>query len=112
MAVLCLLMLRGPQTTGELRGRSERMYAFDDLAAVELTLDRMIAREPPLVARLPRQPGTKESRYAHLLAGEARHLERVEQPSSPPLQGDLEERVARLEAEVSELKRRLESLGG
>ena len=70
MAVLCVLLLRGPQTPGELRGRTERMYKFDDLSVVESALHRLMEREPPLVMKLPRQPGTKESRYAHLLGGE------------------------------------------
>ncbi len=79
-AVLCLLFLRGPQTPGELRSRSERLYSFDGLDAVESTLARMTASAPaeeiasaqrlaPLVAVLPRQPGSREARYAHLLGG-------------------------------------------
>src|SRR4051812_3004950 len=70
IAVLCVLMLRGPQTVGELRTRSERLFAFDTLPEVEETLNVLAARQSqPLVTKLPRQPGTKESRYAHLLAG-------------------------------------------
>src|SRR6516165_2734244 len=69
-AVLCVLLLRGPQTPGELRVRTDRIYRFDGLEAVESALHRLIDREPPLVKKLPRVPGTKESRYAHLLAGE------------------------------------------
>ncbi len=69
LAVLCVLLLRGPQTPGELRGRTERMHGFGDLSEVQSALQRLIDREPPLVAMLPRQPGTKESRYAHLLSG-------------------------------------------
>src|SRR5271169_3769260 len=69
-AVLCVLLLRGPQTPGELRGRTERMHQFEDLEAVQAGLQRLMQREPPLAAVLPRQPGTKESRYAHLLSGE------------------------------------------
>ena len=83
-ALLCLLLLRGPQTPGELRSRADRMYTFDDLAAVTASLDRLAARpetggDPsatpdasatgPLVALLPRQPGAREARYAHLLGG-------------------------------------------
>ena len=80
-AVLCLLMLRGPQTPGELRGRSERLYAFDDIPSVQSTLDRLASREVPaeisgiasnttgpLVIALPRQSGSREVRYAHLLS--------------------------------------------
>src|SRR6266849_5726192 len=77
-AVLCLLMLRGPQTPGELRSRADRLFTFDDLAAVQSTLERLAAREAandpagtgPLTAILPRQPGSREARYAHLLGGE------------------------------------------
>src|SRR6516162_2130614 len=69
-AVLCVLLLRGPQTPGELRGRTERMYRFEELSDVQATLQRLIERDPALVKMLPRQPGTKESRYAHLLCGE------------------------------------------
>src|SRR6202167_5579811 len=70
MAILCELMVRGPQTLGELRTRAERMHHFDDLAEVESVLDRM----PELVTRLPRRPGEKEARYAHLLSGPAAAL--------------------------------------
>src|SRR5262252_3014901 len=71
IAVICVLLLRGPQTPGELRGRGERMYHFEALEDVESTLDRLMDREPPLVAALARQPGTKESRYMHLFSGDA-----------------------------------------
>src|SRR5579872_230930 len=69
-AVLCVLLLRGPQTPGELRGRTERMFRFEHLDDVEATLRRLIDRDPPLVKVLQRQPGAKESRYSHLLSGE------------------------------------------
>jgi hypothetical protein len=69
-AVLCVLLLRGPQTPGELRGRTERMHRFEDLTEVQSTLERLIARQPPLVKVLARQPGTKEARSMHLLAGD------------------------------------------
>src|ERR1700686_1974785 len=69
IAILCELLLRGPQTPGELRNRAERMHSFDDLGIVQSTLQRLMKREPPLVTILPRQPGTKEARYAHLLSG-------------------------------------------
>src|SRR5437762_9046180 len=71
IAVICVLLLRGPQTPGELRGRTERMYRFEALEDVETTLQRLMEREPPLVAVLPRQPGTKESRYMQLFSGDA-----------------------------------------
>src|SRR5580698_10786497 len=70
IAVLCVLLLRGAQTPGELRGRAERMYRFESLEDVVATLDRLSRREPPLVAVLARQPGTKEARSMHLLSGD------------------------------------------
>ena len=70
-AVLCVLMLRGPQTPGELRTRAERMYALEDLEAVHAALNLLMRRAPALVKVLSRQPGTKESRYMHLLGGDA-----------------------------------------
>ena len=69
-AVLCVLLLRGAQTPGELRGRAERMYHFDDLSDVQAALQKLMSREPPLTKVLPRQPGTKESRYVHLMSGD------------------------------------------
>src|SRR5580658_1749682 len=74
-AILCVLLLRGAQTPGELRGRAERMYRFEELEDVHSTLDRLSQREPPLVRILPRQPGTKESRYIHLLSEGATPVE-------------------------------------
>lgn len=71
LAALCVLMLRGPQTPGEIKGRSNRLFDFPDLEKVESTLEALINRQTPLVARLPRRPGQKDSRYAHLLAGDA-----------------------------------------
>ena len=71
IAILCELLIRGPQTPGELRSRAERMYQFDDLDQVQSTLQRLAQREPPVVKILPRQPGTKEARYAQLLSGQS-----------------------------------------
>jgi uncharacterized protein len=68
-ALICILLLRGPQTPGELRGRTERLHQFDELTDVQAGLQKLMEREPALVAMMPRLPGTKESRYAHLLAG-------------------------------------------
>src|SRR5205814_3056547 len=70
IAILCVLLLRGPQTPGELRGRGERMYRFESLDDVESTLQKLMERQPSLVRVLPRQPGTKESRYKHLFSGD------------------------------------------
>ena len=102
-AVLCVLLLRGPQTPGELRGRTERMYPFHDLDEVQSALQRLIQRDPALVAALRRQPGTKELRYAHLLSGE------VEAWEPPPLSksvaaGETPDRLERLESEVAQLR--------
>src|ERR671916_2969867 len=69
LAAICVLMLRGPQTVGEVRGRTGRLYNFADLAEVESTLERLAQREEPVVIKLPRQHGRKDARYAHLLGG-------------------------------------------
>ena len=105
-AILCVLMLRGPQTVGELRGRTERMHTFDGLAEVEATLDRLMERTPPLVQKLVRRPGEKEARFAHLLSGE---IVEHAQPATPPVhRSPVEERLARIEEELAELKQRFE----
>jgi uncharacterized protein len=115
IAVLCVLMLRGPQTPGELRARTERMYTFEDHEAVLSALNLLMRREPPLVKVLPRRPGTKESRYMHLLAGDAAPevpAEVTQESATSHLAvatGD-RGRIAQLEAEVSELRRELETL--
>lgn len=111
-AILCLLLLRGPQTPGELRSRSDRMHSFDDLAAVQSSLQHLMKREPPLVKPLPKQPGTKETRYAHLLSGDmvlAEPEPRVQaMPGEISLDGDqvrkLEEEIATLKNEITDLK--------
>jgi len=113
IAVLCVLMLRGPQTPGELRTRAERMYAFEDLDAVHAALNLLMRRDPPLVKVLPRQPGTKESRYMHLLAGDAVP---AEISAAPGVEAQAEgvaarvDRIRELEEEVRELRRELETL--
>jgi hypothetical protein len=107
-AVLCVLLLRGPQTPGELRGRTERMHRFEDLTEVQSTLQHLMQRDPPLVRVLARQPGTKESRYKHLLAGDAEAEEVVDQPHAPaPARGNSADadRIARLEDEVANLQK-------
>jgi len=114
-AILCVLLLRGPQTPGELRGRTERMHHFEDLDAVQFSLQKLMQREPPLVMVLPKQPGTKEARYAHLMSGEIDLSELpAGRPSSPTSSlGDderlacLEEAVATLQSEVADLKQQL-----
>jgi len=110
-AIIDVLLLRGPQTPGELRGRSERMYRFEELSDVQATLQRLIERDPPLVKILPRQPGTKESRYAHLLAGDVEGGRAPAESSAPVARGGIDdERVARLESEVAELKKEIAEL--
>lgn len=99
-AALCVLMLRGPQTVGELRGRTERLYTFDDLEQVESTLNRLVEIE--FVKKLPRQPGFKEQRWAHLLAGDVQVAEEAVAPGRAPSDRD---RIAALEREVADLKR-------
>jgi len=106
-AVLCVLLLRGPQTPGELRGRTERMHKFEDLDEVQATLQRLMQREPPLVKVLARQPGTKESRYAHLLSGDVGD---AYVPQSPPPASADSERIAHLEEEVAALRSEIAGL--
>lgn len=111
IAILCELLLRGPQTPGELRSRADRMHPFDDLGQVQSTLQRLSQREPPLVKVLPRQPGTKEARYAHLLSGDVR----IQAPAATPeaavtpsaVEGD---RIVRLESEVASLHNEVANL--
>jgi len=123
-ALICALLLRGPQTPGELRGRTERMHRFDELNDVLAGLQKLMEREPVLVAVLPRQPGTKESRYAHLLSGgvESAATAQTEIPSAS--EGSVEnatheERIAQLEStvavlrqQVSELRQKIDNLFG
>jgi len=128
-AVLCLLMLRGPQTAGELRGRAERLYAFDDIAAVQATLDRLATREAspesssgasaasgPLTVLLPRQPGSREARYAHLLSGPPELSAVSSQPIAARESAEtgriaqLEQEIATLAAALSALQSRVERL--
>jgi uncharacterized protein YceH (UPF0502 family) len=108
IAVLCVLLLRGPQTPGELRGRTERLHRFEALEDVQSALQKLMQREPPLAKVLPRQPGTKESRYAHLLAGD---VVEAEVPVHAGVGGASNsgdaERISRLEEEVVELRREL-----
>ncbi len=119
-ALLCVLMLRGPQTLGELRDRAGRMYAFDDLPAVETCLAGLAGRQPePLARKLPHQHGWKEPRWSHLLAGEATLVE--PEPAAPPPAGagqrldliereleSLRETVAELERQLREFRKQFE----
>ena len=112
IAILCVLLLRGPQTPGELRTRAERMHPFDDLSAVQSSLQHLMKREPPLVKILPRQPGTKESRFAHLLSGDADLRDNVESFDAKPEAKESAatistdgERIAHLEEEIASLRK-------
>jgi uncharacterized protein len=117
MAVLCVLMLRGPQTVGEIRTRAARLFEFPDLARVEITLQALMTLAEPLVTELPRRPGQKEARFAHLLAGEpavepsgpmttttSPTTTTPGDPAAPGRVDALEEDVAALRAEVAELR--------
>jgi uncharacterized protein len=111
IAVLCVLLLRGPQTPGELRGRTDRMYRFEALDDVQSTLHRLNQRDPSLVKMLPRVPGTKESRFAHLLAGDVGGWEapsgELATLSAASADG---ERLTRLETEVTTLHQEIADL--
>jgi uncharacterized protein len=111
-AVLGLLLLRGPQTPAELRARAERMYTFDDTGAVIAVLDRMAAREEPLVAQLARQPGARESRWAHLLGGSIENVQPAGERAPDAATADmaLQDRVAALERVVKALEERVQVL--
>jgi uncharacterized protein YceH (UPF0502 family) len=113
-AVLCVLLLRGAQTPGEIRGRGERLHHFEELSDVQAGLQKLMQRDPVLVKVLPRQPGTKESRYAHLLCGDVQDSQREEKRESV---GEISRglatdaaRVARLETELAELKNEVTEL--
>jgi len=113
-AVLCLLLLRGPQTPGELRGRTERMYHFDQLGDVQSAVDRLIEHDPPLAKILSRQAGTKEPRTIHLLSGEPENMDAA-QPAAGAREDkerlpQLEAEVARLREEVAELRQKVGDL--
>jgi uncharacterized protein YceH (UPF0502 family) len=116
-AVLCVLLLRGAQTPGEIRGRTGRMHEFPTLDDTESSLNALSARSPnPLVIKLPRQPGMKEQRYAHLLSGDVPTQPAEATTAGPPAQpeesrvGKLESETASLRAEVAELRQQLADL--
>ena len=112
VALMCVLMLRGAQTLGELRGNASRLHDFSGLEEVEQTLNGLITRDEPMVSRLPRQPGQKEGRFAHLLSGEI-NLEALAETeraaaATPSRRAGLEEKVEALAAEVEKLKEQFE----
>ena len=117
LALLCVLMLRGPQTAGELRTRSQRLHDFEDVADVESALEGLATRDPePLVVRLPRRPGQREERWAHLLAGAdaaqaagASDGAHAAEPRAPVAAAD-DGRLARLESELAALRQEVADL--
>lgn len=113
-AVVCVLLLRGPQTPGELRTRTQRLFDFGDVNAVEQTLDALAQSEPPRVVRLPREPGKRESRYCHLFGEEIPQAEVSALPQGDDACAEriqqLEENVAQLQQEVAELKAQIAHL--
>lgn len=125
LAIVCVLLLRGPQTPGELRSRTERLHNFAGMEEVESTLDLLARREPPLARALPREPGAREARYTHLLSAvTGAQLDHSSDSSSRPERSEVEgsalhqssdsgttsERVAALEAELADLRARLATL--
>jgi uncharacterized protein len=123
-ALICVLLLRGPQTPGELRGRTERLHRFDEIGEVLAGLQKLMEREPSLVAVLPRQPGTKEARYAHLLSGGVEALataaeapsfrssDRPNDPADDDRIAQLEATVAELRSEITQLRKKIDDLFG
>ena len=109
-AVLCVLLLRGPQTPGELRGRTERMHRFEELDDVLSVLQKLMQREPALAAALPRQPGTKEIRYAHLLSGEPEMGAAPPPRRSESEEAAYSERLRRVEEEVAQIREQMEAV--
>jgi len=109
-AILCVLLLRGPQTPGELRGRTERMHRFEDLDEVLSGLQQLMRREPPLAKALGRRPGTKEIRYAHLLSGDVEAWEPPAETAHSGSVADENERVAHLEEQVAAVQREIAEL--
>ena len=106
-AVLCLLLLRGAQTAGELRTRSDRMFQFDDLGSAQATLDRMAGRETPLVQALARVPGSRETRWMHLLGDPAAAPAKAEGALARP---GADDEIVALRAEVAALEQRVRAL--
>ena len=118
-ALLCVLLLRGPQTPGELRGRTERLHSFEEITDVLAGIQKLMEREPPLAAVLPRQPGTKEARYAHLLSGPVETMQAAATHTASgeaaghnagPGNAEVNERIDRMEAAIDELRQQVEAL--
>ena len=109
VAILCELLVRGPQTPGELRSRAERMCKFESLDDVNASLQRLIERDPALAVILPRQPGTKEARYAHTLLPIEIQPTHEAPPHRQPSE-NTEARIVKLESEVQDLRREIEEM--
>jgi uncharacterized protein YceH (UPF0502 family) len=116
-AILCVLLLRGEQTPGELRARTERMHTFTAMDEVESSLQQLAQREPPLARALPREPGARELRYIHLLSpvadtasGNTTELSRGAAQPTEMIAGGVADRITSLESEVAELRARIASL--
>ncbi|MGB3210453.1 MAG: YceH family protein [Desulforhopalus sp.] len=105
-AIICTLLLRGPQTVGEIRNRTERLYAFSNLDEVQKTIANLEDME--LICKMPRQPGRKESRYAHLLSGQPQDT--VAETSSQPAAGIVVDRSAKLQEQIDDLRREMQNL--
>lgn len=112
IALICMLMLRGPQTLAELKTHTHRLFDFGDLDDVQFALQHLIEREPPMVAALPRQPGQKEGRFAHLLSGEPVIPVAPRPTAVQSFSPDLEARVAALEVQLEDLHSRLNAIEG
>jgi uncharacterized protein YceH (UPF0502 family) len=110
VALMCLLMLRGPQTPGELNTNSGRLHEFESIEEVQEVLERLTTTEPPFVLQLPRRPGQKEVRYAHLLSGAPDVNEDYADEQSGKSSGGLEARVVKLEQELAELRAEFDKL--
>jgi uncharacterized protein YceH (UPF0502 family) len=111
-AILCELLLRNQQTPGELRSRASRMHPFEELSEVQSTLERLIHHDPPLVKMLPRQPGTKEARYTHLLSGDVEIPEAPQPAREAPaaIASSTGDRLARAESDIADLKQEIAAL--
>lgn len=105
VAIMCLLFLRGPQTPGEINTNSGRLHEFETLEEVQQTLEKLASESPAYIKQLPRKPGQKEQRYMHLFAGDIELIEE-EYVNETPFKGnsELEERLAKVEEELAELK--------
>jgi hypothetical protein len=110
IALICVLMLRGPQTLGELKTHSHRLFEFDDLDDVQFALKHLLELEPPMASALPRQSGQKEGRYAHLLCGEPDIPEPILTTTVPSSSTGLAVRVTELETELEEIRDRLKAI--